>query len=389
MTSKLKLDLLRSEGRKCPHDHGFKKSENQTHSDNWDNLSEVNNIDILKLNKGISFFQQNFFSMFVSMLTGLLSLMYIESIAVVLDTTKKSNSAPLSFTRYLSTLNHTLAWYKDIPDLLKSTSKVRQLHRKASKQKNFSQYEMVITQWAFVGPAVLWPEKLGIDCRRSEGLEGLICVMFHVGKQLGICDEFNLCDGSYQEVKDYCKTILEQEIQPTFLSNNSSDVSKQLSKSLLDGVHILNPFIIQDGFRAWTDVTVNYTSVEDVNHLDPFSNIMFRLQLKVLQLFHVPILGSILRFFSNNLMKLNIYLATDWQEYIAAAGSKIETSDEKTEARLEIRPMLMLMQAFIIIPGMVLISFSSFMLEKIRVIRSEMLIFGLVSFILIFLQIYL
>ena len=35
---------------------------------------------------------------------------------------------------------------------------------------------------------------------------------------------------------------------------------------------------------------------------------LFRLQLKVMQLFHVPVLGAILRFFSNNLMKLNIYL---------------------------------------------------------------------------------
>ena len=29
--------------------------------------------------------------------------------------------------------------------------------------RKFSQYEMVVTQWAFVGPALLWPDKLGIS----------------------------------------------------------------------------------------------------------------------------------------------------------------------------------------------------------------------------------
>ena len=46
--------------------------------------------------------------------SGLLSLMYIETIALVLEVTDKSNSAPLSFSRYLSTLNHTLAWYRSV-----------------------------------------------------------------------------------------------------------------------------------------------------------------------------------------------------------------------------------------------------------------------------------
>jgi len=380
MDSKTKLDMLRTEGRKVPHDHGY-KSEHETKNYQQNN-SDTYNIDVNKLNEGIYFFQQNFFSMFVSMLTGLLSLMYIESIAAVLHTTKKSNSAPLSFSRYLSTLNHTLAWYKNIPELLKSSSKVRQLHRQASKMKNFSQYEMVITQWAFVGPALLWPHKLGIDDRSFDGFEGLICVMYHVGKQLGICDEYNLCAGSYQEVKEYCKTILEQEIQPTFLSQKSSKISKQLSQSLLDGVHILNPFIIQDGFRAWTDVTVNYTPVEELDkNLDPFSKIMFRLQLKVMQLFHVPVLGAILRFFSNNLMKLNIYLATDWQEYIVAGFAPSEHSVKNKDARLEL-----IKQAFIIIPGMVLISLFGCILEKAKTIKTELLIFSSFSIFLILFQ---
>ena len=34
--------------------------------------------------------------------------------------------------------------------------------------RKFSQYEMVVTQWAFVGPALLWPDKLGISVTSPE-----------------------------------------------------------------------------------------------------------------------------------------------------------------------------------------------------------------------------
>ena len=60
--------MLRTEGRKVPHDHGY-KSEHETKNDQQNN-SDTYNIDVNKLNEGIYFFQQNFFSMFVSMLTG-------------------------------------------------------------------------------------------------------------------------------------------------------------------------------------------------------------------------------------------------------------------------------------------------------------------------------
>ena len=43
---------------------------------------------------------------------------------------------------------------------------------------------------------------------------------------------------------------------------------------------------------------------------------LFRLQLKVLALFHSPVLGPALRLVANKLMRLNIYLATDWEQWI-------------------------------------------------------------------------
>ena len=200
-TASEKFALLISRGKDLPHDHGV--------SDNTEAIPEAR-CNEEKLGKGISFFTRNFFSMFVSMLTGLLSLMYIDTIATVLDATNKSNSPALSFQRYLSTISHTVQWYRDLPSLIKSTARVRLLHRQAASLKNFTQYEMVVTQWAFVGPVLLWPDRLGVE-RSSEGdIEGALQVMMVVGRQLGISDQFNLCRGDRQHCTEYARLILEQ-----------------------------------------------------------------------------------------------------------------------------------------------------------------------------------
>ena len=95
---------------------------------------------------------------------------------------------------------------------------------------------MVVTQWAFVGPALLWPDKLGISISSQEteevrytrdiyddsigvivllpqGLEGLVHVMYLVGRELGIREELNMCSGDLNEVREVAREILVTEIQ--------------------------------------------------------------------------------------------------------------------------------------------------------------------------------
>ena len=197
-TASEKFELLISKGKHLSHDHGVSNNSIE------DNKSGD------KLEKGISFFNRNFFSMFVSMLTGLLSLMYIDTIARVLDATNQSNSPELSFQRYLSTLRHAVQWYRDLPSLLSSTSRVRALHRRAAGLRDFSQYEMVVTQWAFVGPVLLWPDQLGVARGGQEDVEGLLQVMMVVGRQLGISDQLNLCLGDRKHCTEYSRLVLEK-----------------------------------------------------------------------------------------------------------------------------------------------------------------------------------
>ena len=62
-----RMELLRSEGRRLGHDHGYSKETSLGHG-----YSKETSLDIdeEKLKRGISFLHRNFFSVFVSMLTG-------------------------------------------------------------------------------------------------------------------------------------------------------------------------------------------------------------------------------------------------------------------------------------------------------------------------------
>ncbi len=92
------------------------------------------------------------------MLTGLLSLMYVETIVRVLHLTGRSHAPVLAFTRYLGTLNHAVQWYEGLASLQASLRTVLQLHRAAALRTrrseddpSISQFDMVVTQWAFIG----------------------------------------------------------------------------------------------------------------------------------------------------------------------------------------------------------------------------------------------
>jgi len=55
--------------------------------------------------------------------------------------------------------------------------------------------------------------------------------MYHVGRELGICEEFNLCAGTREDVTDYCRLLLRQvksnnskAILTTSFSGNSTQI---------------------------------------------------------------------------------------------------------------------------------------------------------------------
>jgi hypothetical protein len=71
----------------------------------------------------------------------------------------------------LSTINHTLSWYQQDKEKRKvSLKKVRRLHAAANrktmsvngKDAYMTQFDMVTTQFAFIGSAMILPQEIGL-----------------------------------------------------------------------------------------------------------------------------------------------------------------------------------------------------------------------------------
>merc|ERR1719330_537701 len=204
---------------------------------------------------------------------------------------------------------------------------VRDQHRaaanKAATRENsgITQFDMVVTQWAFVGPTLLFPDKLGISCDYSEReLEGLVYVMYLVGSQLGIKEEFNLCKGGLSEARAYSREVLVEVIQPAVRKNSRNQESRDMSKNLLEGISILNPLTEPTALQTFT---LNLFKMEDLIGNDVkvtrYSRFIYTVMEAVFNTFlHLPIAGDILRTFLNYAMRLNIFIGWKWSGFLVA-----------------------------------------------------------------------
>lgn len=337
-----KIQNLLVEGRSMPHDN------EQTLNSKLDGHNFNRNLAL----EGRKFFRGNFFSIFVAMLSGLLSLMYVNSIVSVLYFTKKSHSPVLAFKRYLGTLLHVIRWYEDLDQMKASLKSVRLQHRNAavkfgktngSGHIGISQFDMVVTQWGFIGPMLLFPRKLGISDCDSEGLEGMVHIMYLVGLELGVKDELNLCYGGLDKARENSREILENVIQPAFNNSIRDEKCCFMASSLLAGINILNPFIDPAAFHAFT--LQLFLVSGDSGALSGYSSfIKSTMDLVFNWLLHVPLLGELVRQIGNSLMRLNVFLASDWTDFIVV---NFKTEDISIRDRI---------QAFVAIPVFTVVS---------------------------------
>lgn len=280
--------------------------------------------------KAEKFFSDHIFSLFVCMLAGLSSLMYVSSVVQVLLITQKSNNPLRSFKRYLSTLNHVIEWYTSPANRRASLAKVSAMHAKASKFSEarigvrFTQYAMVLTQWAFVGPAFIFPDRVGMHNVKDEELEALAYQMFLIGRSLGIADKYNLCGGSLQDIKVYCHDIHKQVMVPYL--EKESHWSSFMSNHLLSGIHFINPFIYPTTFGAWVKRLFEVHNWRDqVTKMDTlFEYCLFYFQIVVMDyVLYVPIFQNFLLAIINPLMRLNIHLANKFKPKVISEQSLI------------------------------------------------------------------
>ncbi|XP_054722524.1 uncharacterized protein LOC129232405 [Uloborus diversus] len=235
-------------------------------------------------------FKMYFFSIFFSHLSGLMLIVHLPSMTDTLLSTGHSSSVVSLFRRYLSTLIHIRHWYEgdiwDVDDPAhQSITHVRAMHRRVADRLNdgnqsesqpeatpendsprpilsvidkprpntpknnvlkdrvaISQYDMALTQFAFVGLVIMNPKHVGLPLNRND-LKCLVHFWRAIGYMLGVEDRYNLCNEGLDEAINTCKDILECELKPS-LSNASKD-SSVMSKGIIQA---MNSFII---FLSW------------------------------------------------------------------------------------------------------------------------------------------
>lgn len=198
-------------------------------------------LDVAQIELAKKLYQRHFMAMNFAHLSGLLLLVRVDSIHQTLALTGQSDSVAKLFKRYYDTLCHVKCWYEgDFLDpkdpARQSLQTVRGMHNKVSQTLNsshehkwpgatgcpladingnlpmgithISQYDIMITQFAFIGLIVLHPNQMGLlsDFERSD-LQALVDFWRLIGFYLGVGDKYNLCSYQLDDVIAICRAM--------------------------------------------------------------------------------------------------------------------------------------------------------------------------------------
>lgn len=155
---------------------------------------------------------------------------------------------------------------------------------------------------------VLYPQKFGINISDYD-LECLLHFWRGIGYLLGVTDQFNLCgQGSLEEVKLICKSILNNEIIPSYKEcPDSCEMSKGIILSVKPYIHLLT----WESFEKYISeiIEVQFSLV-----LDWYSRLSYNLMSIA---FNFLLRIYLFRFILNGLLKLAISSANKKKDKIS------------------------------------------------------------------------
>lgn len=281
-----------------------------------------------KFKRAQKYFKQNFFAMFVAKLCGLLVILAVPSILNVLVYTNQSSTAVTAYRRYVATIMHTLNWYYEelLPGTLswKSIAYVRRGHIAVSKRSNskvagriVSQKDMAVTQFGFIGYAVLGYKKLGIVYNK-EDMEAMVHFWRVIGYMIGIHDRYNLCTDSLDTTVERMTQVQEHILKPALIA--PSENFEKMGKALIEGLWCFNPFLDYDaflfmtarltglpGYHYWTE---EHPSSGCKTKYDSFSRYSRFILYYLLLVHEVWIKATLFRWYLNSQMILSRFLIT-------------------------------------------------------------------------------
>ncbi len=199
-------------------------------------------------------------SLYIAHFIGLLTSIQLSGALYPLLATGNSATVPKLFRRYLSTLIHVKNWYECNPftrdsNSWKSIQQVRGMHKKVAQLMNsrtgvqtekdklwVNQYDFVMTQWAFIGPVILYPKHCGLHPASDEDIEHLVYLWRVIGYCIGIEEQFSVCSGNIEEDRVLCQMIFDREYRPTLHKNGlEPEIGWNMGNGIAIALRMINP----------------------------------------------------------------------------------------------------------------------------------------------------
>lgn len=270
----------------------------------------------------------------MSSLVGLSYLVQVPTILPPLLFTKKSQSVCALFTRYLDTLLHVRHWQtSDIfdPESIgyKSLVSVRSMHRHINKVMNVSakehsnppkitpavwvsQYDMVVTQWAFYGLQMMHPKACGLYHITDDELYEIIYCWRVISYFIGIDDRFSLWAENLEKTQQLCNLMFEEVYRPVLENQDRSSVGSRMADDIFDSMApVLGSFTSQVANKYWFEILGIKTEV-------------------VLATWYETYVYNLLKFAFQGLLKFNfVYSVLNW--YLERNLEKQKTPEKRQE----------------------------------------------------------
>lgn len=125
----------------------------------------------------------------------------------------------------------------------------RMQQRRTTADVYVSQWDMAVTQWAFVGTLVLFKGDVGLHGVSNADVDALVHFWRGVGWLLGIADEYNLCAGGLDDVEKACGAMLKEEYLVRVRDSNPESVS--MIRGVVSALRMLDPTLSPPAMIAY------------------------------------------------------------------------------------------------------------------------------------------
>lgn len=282
-------------------------------------------------------YRNHFMGINFAHLSGLLLLVRVESIFRTLSKTGESDSVAKLFKRYFNTIKHVKRWYEgDIfeegSDAHRSFLIVRGMHNKVCFKLNksseiestgdgqsvtvptqqpqelrwhISEYDIMITQFAFMGFIVLKPQYVGLlDNFSQEDLESMLYFWRVIGHYLGASERFNLFSYNLQDILGLCEAIMELEYKQSIAVSKLDEPPGIMSLNIVRSIKFIPMLTIYAMIRYLYEIVG-----EDPSEVEHKQNWYSRLSYTLMKLVMTRLLKyAPLRSFNNGLTRLSVFL---------------------------------------------------------------------------------